>query len=83
MNNIDLREEICKAFTTDMTLAGGAREMVIANFFLGMISVFATETLYLVPLFFISHGVIVALTKRDSKFFKAFFSHMKYKNYYY
>lgn len=83
MNNIDLREEICKAFTTDMTIAGGAREPVIANFFLALISVFATETLYLIPIFFITHGVIIALTKRDSKFFKTFFSHMKYKNYYY
>ena len=30
---LDLREKICRAFTTDITVAGGAREAVIANFF--------------------------------------------------
>ena len=37
MEELDLREKICRAFTTDITVAGGAREAVIGNFFLALI----------------------------------------------
>ena len=64
MEELDLREKICRAFTTDITVAGGAREAVIGNFFL-------------------AHGYLVYLTKKDTKFFKVFRSHLKFKEYYY
>ena len=41
---LDLREKICRAFTTDITVAGGAREAVIANFFLALILIFSTDS---------------------------------------
>ena len=43
-NELDLRERICRAFTTDITVAGGAREAVIANFFLALILIFSTAS---------------------------------------
>ena len=44
MEELDLREKICRAFTTDITVAGGAREAVIGNFFLALILIFSTDS---------------------------------------
>ena len=86
-NELDLRERICRAFTTDITVAGGAREDVIANFFLALILIFSTDSglviLSVIIVFTFSHGYIVYLTKKDTKFFKVFKSHLKFKDYYY
>lgn len=78
-----LREPVCKAFTSEPTVAGGAKEPVIANFFLALISIFGTETLYMIPLFILTHLGIVYLTKKEPKFFRIFISHLKFKNHYY
>lgn len=84
---LDLREKICRAFTTDITVAGGAREAVIGNFFLALILIFSTDSglvvLIVIILFTFSHGYLVYLTKKDTKFFKVFRSHLKFKEYYY
>ncbi len=81
--DIDVREPICKAFSSEPTVAGGAKEPVYGNFFLAVISIFATETLYMIPLFIVTHFGIIFLTKKDPKFFKIFLSHLKFKNHYY
>ena len=61
-NELDLRERICRAFTTDITVAGGAREAVIANFFLALILIFSTDSglviLSVIIVFTFSHGYI-------------------------
>ena len=44
MEELDLREKICRAFTTDITVAGGAREAVIGNFFLSTYPYFSTDS---------------------------------------
>lgn len=80
---MDIHEHICKAFATEPTVAGGARIPVMGNFFLGVISIFATETLYMIPLFILGHIGIIFLTKKEPKFFTIFLSHLKFKNYYY
>lgn len=81
--NFNVQEPICRAFSTEPTTAGGAKEPVIANFFLAIISIFATETLYMLPLFFATHVGIIYLTKKEPKFFRIFISHLKFKNHYY
>ena len=87
MEELDLREKICRAFTTDITVAGGAREPVIGNFFLALILIFSTDSglvvLTVIILFTFSHGYLVYLTKKDTKFFKVFRSHLKFNDYYY
>ena len=77
MEELDLREKICRAFTTDITVAGGAREAVIFSTDSGLV------VLIVIILFTFSHGYLVYLTKKDTKFFKVFRSHLKFKEYYY
>ena len=43
-NKIDLREPICRAFTTEPTTAGGAKLPVSGNFFLALITIVATNS---------------------------------------
>lgn len=81
--SFNVYEPICRAFSTEPTVAGGAKEPVIANFFLAIISIFATETLYAIPLFVFFHFGIIFLTKKDPKFFRIFTNHLKFKRYYY
>lgn len=78
-----LQEPVCRAFTTEPTVAGGAKEPVLANFLLAIISIFGTETFYMIPLFVITHLGIIYLTKKEAKFFRIFISHLKFKNHYY
>lgn len=80
---MEVYEPICKAFISEPTVAGGAKKPVIGNFFSGVISIFATDTLYMIPLFILFHIGIIFLTKKEPKFFTIFLSHLKFKNYYY
>ncbi len=81
--NFNVHEPICRAFSSEPTTAGGAKEPVIANFFLAIISIFATETLYAIPLFIGFHFLIIYLTKKEPKFFRIFINHLKFKNHYF
>lgn len=82
-NKIDLREPICRAFTTEPTTAGGAKLPVSGNFFLALITIVATNSLFAGLPFIFSHIGIVFLTKKEPKFFKIFISHLKFKEHYY
>ena len=82
-NKIDLREPICRAFTTEPTTAGGAKLPVSGNFFLALITIVATNSLLAGLPFIFTHIGIVFLTKKEHKFFKIFISHLKFKEHYY
>lgn len=78
----ELRQPICKGFIEEPTVAGGAREPVVLNFLLGLISIFATSTFYFVPIFFVLHGFIIKFTKEDPFFFTVLRNHLTYVEYY-
>lgn len=79
---MDFRQPINRAFTTDITIAGGARIPVILNGTLCAISVLALYNLFLVVLFVIFHFLIIYATKKDAKFFECFRNYLKYDEYY-
>ncbi|MDO4689833.1 MAG: VirB3 family type IV secretion system protein [Fusobacterium sp.] len=79
----DLRFPICKGFISLPTTAGGERTAVLLNMLVGLISFFATETLYFIIFVTIPlHYIIVKLTKKDYLFFTVFRNHLRYKDYY-
>jgi len=72
--------KICKALVTDVTIAGGARVPVILNAGIGFCMFYGN--VWLVPIFIITHILIVRLTKKDAKFFDHFISAMKHEDRY-
>ena len=80
---MEYRQPICQAFTQDILFAGGAKEPVGLNVMFAIISVFATSSGWLLPLFIINHKyLLVPLTKNDPKFFTAFIRYAQYRKYY-
>lgn len=79
---MNYRQPICQAFTQDILFAGGAKEAVGMNVMFAIISIFATSSGWLLPLFVINHKIIVNLTKNDPKFFTAFLRYAQYRKYY-
>ena len=73
---------ICKALTTDITIAGGARTPVILNGTLATISILSLQSWQLGIFFTFTHFLIVYLTKKDQKFFDCFKNYIKYDEYY-
>ncbi len=78
----DLALPICKGFITLPTVGGGERTAVLLNLLVGLISFFATETLYFIPVTILLHWGIVKSTKKDYLFFTVFRNHLRYKDYY-
>lgn len=77
-----IKHTICKALTTDITIAGGARTPVILNGTMAAVSVLALQNIYLGVLFIFTHFAIIYLTKKDQKFFDSFKNYIKYDEYY-
>lgn len=79
---MDFRQPVCRALTTDILLAYGARTPVILNSTLCAISVLSLNNLYLAIVFIITHSLIIYATNKDPKFFDTFKNYAKYDEFY-
>ena len=79
---MEYEQVVCKALTTKMTVAGGAKTPVISNATLAIISVYITSSFYYLPIFLVTHGWIILASKKDPYFFNCFIKYLKNKQYY-
>ena len=74
--------KIFHALTTPILLAGVPRQFAILNGTLCAALVIALQSLYILPVSLLLHGVAVMLTKKDPHFFSVSLRQMKQKHYY-
>lgn len=77
-----IKHTICKALTTDITVAGGARAPVILNGTMAAAAILSIQSIFLGIFFIATHFGIVFLTKKDQKFFEVFKNYIRYDEYY-
>lgn len=76
------RQRVSKGLSTPMNIAGGSRKPVILNGILAVMTVFASMTLWYLPLFIMTHGFIVYATKKDPQWFEILARYLKNKKNY-
>lgn len=76
------RQKVPKALTTPQTIAGGHRKAVIFNGILAAVTIFASFSLLYVPLFMMTHGMIIYATKKDPQWLEVLIRYMRNKKIY-
>lgn len=76
------RQTVCKALSTPITMAGGAKKPIIFNTVLAIVTIFATGKFWYTIPFFITHGFIISATKKDGQWFEIITSNLKNKKRY-